>query len=93
MGPNPVVSSKDTGQFPPEFEAKYEEFKKKDTEAQNKAYAFFNKADPKGNSPPGLSNMGDLLKFIPNFVADYQRLQKEQAELKAEAVKLGLANP
>ena len=92
MGPKPEVSIKETGQFPAEFQAKYEAFKKKDIEAQTKAYNFFNKAVPGGNSLPGLSNMGDATTFFPNFIADYFKIEKEKEELKAEAVKLGIAN-
>jgi hypothetical protein len=90
VGPKPVISAKDTGQFPPEFEAKYEAFKKMDNDAANKAYKFFNDKDPKGKSFPPV---GDLLTFVPEQLSDQMKIQKQIAELKTEAVKLGLANP
>jgi hypothetical protein len=90
VGPKPVVSAKDTGAFPPEFEAKYAAFKKKDNDVANKAFNFFNAKDPKGKTFPPI---GELATFVPEQLAEQADLMKDMNALKAEAVKLGLANP
>ncbi len=100
MGEKPVVSAKDTGAFPPEFEAKYDAYKKKVITYTETAYTHFNGVLPVGKGP-GMPKMGakgppggrDTAKFAQQYLAEAQRLKVEQAQLRAEAVKLGLANP
>ena len=91
-GPKPVVAAKDTGAFPAEFQAKYELFKQRQETWANSAHTFVNGADPSGNSPGKLTGSPDALKFISNHLAEGQKLQKELAEMKAEAIKLGLVS-
>ena len=82
VGSAPVVQAKDTGAFPPEFEAKYAAYKYKNDLWANSAHDFVNGADrSKG------------INFFSTHLSEQQALQNELKVLKAEAVALGIANP
>ena len=92
MGEKPTVSAKDTGAFPPEFETKYDAYKKKMITYTETAYTFFNNAFAKG-TPTSLSNFGDTAKFAQQYLAEAAKLKQEQVALKAEGIKLGVISP
>jgi len=90
IGPPRVVSDKDRGIFPPEFQAKYEAFKKKE---DAEGLAFNDKlnaaqASLQHNEVKSEANLGPA--FMEHAKAT-QQFQRELASLKAEAIKLGIA--
>jgi hypothetical protein len=89
-GPPPVVPPKERGIFPPEFQAKYEAFKKKE-DAEGLAFNDkLNAAQAKlgRNEVKSEANLGPI--FAEHFRAT-SGFEKELATLKREAIKLGVA--
>jgi hypothetical protein len=87
-GPAPVVSDKDRGLFPPEFQAKYADYKRRHDEHATNANSFFNG----GKTKDGKTNSGlDAASFLVGNFQAYNKLQAEGEELRKEAIKLGVA--
>jgi len=89
-GSPPVVSEKDRGIFPAEFQAKYEAFKKKE-DAEGLAFNDkLNKAqDSLGHNQ--VKSEGNLGPAFAEHAKNQQAFQTELAALKREAQKLGIA--
>jgi len=86
-----VVSEKDRGVFPPEFEAKYEAFKKKFDE---EGLTFNDKLNAAQDSL-GHGKVKSEANLSPIFAEHFGKQKSFEAEikqLKAEAVKLGVAD-
>jgi lytic cellulose monooxygenase (C1-hydroxylating) len=79
VGPKPVVEAKDTGAFPPEFEAKYREYKLKADKS------MYNSIETVNGVKTGADALTGLLQ--PN------NLVKDRDALRAEGIKLGLITP
>jgi hypothetical protein len=90
-GSPPVVSDKERGVFPPEFEAKYEAFKKK---VDNEALTFNDKLNAAQNSlgHDKVKNEGNLQPIFAEHISKQRAFENEIKQLKAEAVKLGVAD-
>jgi len=89
-GPKPVVSDKDRGVFPKEFQVKYDALKKKWDEEGLTFGDKLNKAqDNTGhNAIKSEANLGPI--FAKHF-SSQRKFEKELTQLKKEAVKLGIA--
>lgn len=86
----PVLSEKERGIFPPEFQAKYEAFKKKEDE---EGLAFNQKLNDEQvvtgqGKPKETAQMGKA--FSDHFKAQ-AAFDKELKGLREEAIKLGIA--
>jgi hypothetical protein len=91
-GSAPVVSEKDRGVFPPEFQAKYEAFKKKEDEEGLTFNQKLNNAQIALNhSEPGFQNSMSLMPIFGEHIKNQKGFEKELDELRAEAIKLGIA--
>ncbi|KAF1810919.1 hypothetical protein P152DRAFT_475360 [Eremomyces bilateralis CBS 781.70] len=80
VGPKPVVTPEEVGTFPPNFELQYQALLKQITAFSDKAVDFFNGG-------------GFSLTFFSRHEAEGKELVKQRAELRQEAIKLGLADP
>jgi len=91
-GPAPVVSDKERGVFPPEFQTKYEAFKKKE---DDEGLSFNNKLnagqEALGHKVVDAQNEMSLQPIFAEHIMAQQSLNRELQQLKAEAVKLGIA--
>jgi len=90
-GSPPVVSDKDRGVFPAAFQAKYEAFKKKE---DDEALAFNDKLNAAQDSL-GHGKVKSESNLQPIFAAHFSKqreFEQEIQKLKAEAVKLGVAD-
>jgi hypothetical protein len=89
-GPKPVVSDKDRGIFPPEFQVKYDSLKKRwDQEALTFGDKLNKAQDSLGhNAVKSEANLGPI--FMEHFSVQ-RRFENELAQLKREATKLGIA--
>jgi hypothetical protein len=90
VGPKPVVSDKDRGQFPPAFQKKYDAFK---LEEDQEALAFNDKlnaaqASLGHNAVKSEANLGPA--FSEHF-RKAKQMDRELSSLKREAVSLGIA--
>ncbi len=85
-GPPPVVAPKDRGAFPPEFEAKYQDVKKKADKWMYESVAAVNDGNPTGL-------MQRLSNYIRNHYDDFIGYNNGLASLKKEAARLGLTKP
>jgi hypothetical protein len=88
----PVVSEKDRGVFPPEFQAKYEAFKKKEDE---EALTFNDKLNAAQDSL-GHNKVKSEANLQPIFAEHFGKqraFEQEIQKLKQEAIKLGIADP
>jgi hypothetical protein len=79
-GPRPAVTPAQLGAFPPEFDAKYKSLLGKMNVWSNKAVQFFD------------TNKGGF-SFISTHQKEATVLTNERAQLRQEAIKLGLVNP
>jgi hypothetical protein len=86
VGPAPVVSDKDRGLFPPVFQAKYDDYKRRQDEHATNANSFFNKDNGKING-----NLMEVATFLKSNFEKYQKLGAELDDLKKEAIRLGVA--
>jgi len=90
-GPAPVVAEKDRGVFPPEFEAKYEAFKKK---VDQEALTFNDKLNA-AQDPLGHGKVKSEANLQPIFAEHFGKqkgFEQEIQKLKQEAIKLGVAD-
>jgi hypothetical protein len=91
-GPAPVVSEKDRGVFPSEFQAKYEAFKKKEDEEGLAFNKKLNDAqDAIGHKKVDGKNEMSLMPIFGEHIQAQRAFEKELSELKQEAIKLGIA--
>jgi hypothetical protein len=84
------VTGKDTGVFPPDFQAKYDELAKKYNTYTSKAAVFFD-YDPKGG--PSSTAGANPLTFFMQHNTEGKALAKERDALRQEAIALGLVDP
>jgi len=90
-GPAPVVSEKERGVFPPEFQAKYDVFKKK---VDEEGLTFNDKLNAAQNSL-GHDKVKSEANLQPIFAEHFSKqrgFEQEIKQLKAEAIKLGVAD-
>ena len=92
-GQRPVVSDKDRGLFPPEFQAKYDAYKKKLDTYSGQTAKMVNEVVPGGkeqiwNAPA--KDSSKLMGFYMNHYADGPKLDKEFETLKKEAINFGI---
>jgi Auxiliary Activity family 9 (formerly GH61) len=90
QGPKPVVSEKDRGVFPADFQVKYDALKKKWDE---EGLTFGDKLNQAQmglghNEVKSESNLGSI--FAKHFSVQ-RRFENELAQLRREAIKLGIA--
>jgi Auxiliary Activity family 9 (formerly GH61) len=90
QGPKPVVSDKERGIFPPEFQAKYDALKKK---WDNEGLTFGDKlnaaqANLGHDAVKSEANLGSI--FAEHFSVQ-RKFENELAQLKKEAIALGIA--
>ncbi|KAF2666413.1 hypothetical protein BT63DRAFT_416786 [Microthyrium microscopicum] len=91
-GPVPKVSDKERGVFPPEFQAKYEAFKKKEDEEGLDFNTKLNKGqEALGHKVVDAANEASLQPIFSEHIKAQQGMNRELAALRAEAVKLGIA--
>jgi hypothetical protein len=91
IGPKPVVSDLERGQFPAEFQAKYDDFKKREDEEGLTYNAKMNAAQ----KSDGHNAVKTEMLLGPIFQEHFQnqaKLNKELENLRAEAIKLGIAS-
>jgi hypothetical protein len=87
------VTGKETGEFPADFQKKYDILAEKYNKYTSSAAVFFD-YDPKGSSAKKNSGAGaNPLKFFQEHTAQGKALAKEREALRAEAIKLGLVDP
>jgi hypothetical protein len=101
-GQAPVVTDKDIGAFPPDFQKKYDALAQKYNTYTSSAAVFFDydpkgtakgAAGPRGAAGGGAGNSANPFKFFQEHTAQGKVLTKERDELRAEAIKLGLVDP
>jgi len=88
-GAGPVVSDKEKGIFPKEFQEKYDALKKKE---DDEALAFngkINKAQGTSNAKPATE--ATLGKPFQEHFAAQRKFDQEAKQLRSEAIKLGIA--
>jgi hypothetical protein len=92
VGPPPVVSEKERGVFPPEFQTKYDSLKEREDE---EGLAFNQKLNDAQieteHNMPTMQNTAKLFPFFGEHIQAQQAFKKEVLALRQEALKLGIA--
>jgi hypothetical protein len=91
VGPKPVVSDLERGQFPAEFQAKYDAFKEK----EDQEGLTYNEKMNAAQKSDGHDSVRSEMLLGPIFQEHFQnqaKLNKELEGLRAEAIQLGIAS-
>jgi len=92
-GAAPVVSEKDRGVFPAEFQAKYEAFKKKEDEEGLAFNKKLNEAqDDLNHKQVGWESESKLFPIFNEHIKAQRGFEKELSDLRKEAIALGIAS-
>jgi hypothetical protein len=93
-GPTPIVSNKERGLFPPEFQVKYDAYKAKLDKHSGSTSQMVNSVVPGGYkgaaSAQSPADAAKLMSFYTQHFKDEQEIDKEFQALKAEAKKMGI---
>jgi hypothetical protein len=93
-GPAPVVSEKDRGLFPAEFQVKYDAYKAKLDKHSGSTAKMVNKLVPGGykgaSSASTPSDASKLQTFYSQHAKDEVQMDKEFQQLKVEARNMGI---